>query len=79
MMSFLCLYSETSAAGRLPLSFCWPGFGPKPIPKQTPREGNRMAMIGPNKCFGVEWVLGQEVIGAILNLQFQLAPHPPLP
>lgn len=60
MMSLLCLYFETSAAGRLPLTFYWPGFGPKPIPKQTPSKGNGMAMIGPNESFGVEGCWGRK-------------------
>ena len=46
-----------------------------PIPKQIPSKGNGMTIIGPNEYLGVEWVLGQEVIGTILNMQFQVGAH----
>lgn len=52
MMSFLGLYFETSAAGRLPLTFYRPEFGPRPIPKQTPSKGNGRTITGPNESLG---------------------------
>lgn len=73
---FLVPYVYISAVGRLRFTCQWSGVGLMSLPKQIPSKGHGMTITGLNKYFRVEWLLGQEVTGIILNLQLQMVPMP---
>ena len=75
ILFILCPCIYTSSAGKLPLTYYRPGLGPRLISKQIPDKRDGMTTTGPNEYFRVGWVLGQEVRGTILSMQFQIGAH----
>lgn len=70
-----CSCISTLSAGKFPLTYYRPGLGPRLIPKQIPGKRDGMTTTGLNEYFRVGWVLGQEVTGTILSMEFQVGAH----